>query len=191
METQTPSHRTGAARLGTFEGFNFRRQCAIERTLTVEEVIHWEHDADGEAEFWPAGDCRLLSALFGGRNTVTGTELRQVVALLDASDGDDEETLLRLYFLVNVQEVDWEAITASTLEDMNVHLFRGSCFLDARKAAAFELFELYWPELYAVWEKTPMDGLRFETSDFRDSTLWQTEEIDLGRANVVLVTPYG
>ena len=37
--------------LGTFEGFNFRDQSAIERELTAEEVVNWNHDGDGEAEF--------------------------------------------------------------------------------------------------------------------------------------------
>jgi len=40
--------------LGTSQGFNFRTQSAIERLLTTEEA--GEHDADGEAQFWPAGD---------------------------------------------------------------------------------------------------------------------------------------
>jgi hypothetical protein len=178
-------------RLGTFEGFNFREQEVIERTLTAEDVVDWEHDADGEAEFWPAGDCPALSLLFKDRPSVTGTELERVVDLLNTVGGDGEETLLRLHFLINVQEVDWDGVTASTLADMNVHVFRGNCFHDARKDAAFELFEVYFPELYAAWEKTPMDGLRFETDDFLDSALWLTAEVDLGQTKVVMVTPYG
>ena len=35
--------------LGTFEGFNFREQCAIERILSANEVIEWDHDKKGEA----------------------------------------------------------------------------------------------------------------------------------------------
>ena len=37
--------------LGTFEGFNFRDQAAIMRRLTAEDVVNWDHDGDGEAEF--------------------------------------------------------------------------------------------------------------------------------------------
>jgi hypothetical protein len=47
--------------IGRFEGFNFRSQCAIHRVLTAEEVLEWNHDADGEAEFWPDGSCPFVS----------------------------------------------------------------------------------------------------------------------------------
>jgi hypothetical protein len=191
METQQPSQRTGETRLGTFEGYNFREHSAIERTLTAAEVIAWEHDADGEAEFWPAGDCPALAVLFNGMNHVTGGELRCVLELLDAVAGDDEETLLRLHLLVNIHGAELETLTASDIEDLNVHLYRGDCRYDLRKEAAYELFELYWPELYAAWDKTPLDGLRFETDDFLDSAQWQTEEVDLGDTKILLVMPNG
>jgi hypothetical protein len=191
METQTPSHRTGAARLGTFEGLIFREPRAIERTLTAKDVIAWKHAADGEAVFWPSGDCPAMSLLFEDSATVTGRELAHIVDLLDAVGGDAEEMLLRLHVLMNLKRRELETVETSDIEDMNVHLFRGNCFRDVRKAAAFELFEVYFPELYAAWEKTPMDGLWFETDDFLDSTLWLTAEMDLGQTKVVMVTPYG
>jgi hypothetical protein len=153
-------------------------------------VIDWEHNADGEAEFWPAGDCPALAVLFNGKSSVTGGELERVIELLDAVGGDDEETLLRLHLLVNLHGSDWDTLTASDIEDLNVHLFRGDGLYELRKEAAYELFELYWPELYAVWDKTHMDGLRFETDAFLDSPQWQTEEVDLGETKYLLVMPY-
>jgi hypothetical protein len=189
MGTQTPSHRTGFARLGTFEGLIFREPRAIERTLTAKDVIAWKHAADGEAVFWPSGDCPAMSLLFEDSATVTGRELRHIVDLLDAVGGDAEEMLLRLHVLVNLKRRELATVETSDIEDLNVHIFRGNCFRDLRKEAAYGLFERYWPELSALGDKIPLDGLRFETSDFLDSTLWQTEEIDLGRTNVVVVMP--
>jgi hypothetical protein len=37
--------------LGTFEGFNFKEQSAIDHILTADEVMAWDHDTEGEAEF--------------------------------------------------------------------------------------------------------------------------------------------
>ena len=36
--------------LGTFEGFNFRDQAALDRNLTADEVLDWDHDGAGELE---------------------------------------------------------------------------------------------------------------------------------------------
>ena len=177
--------------LGTFEGFNFREQSAIDRTLTVDEVIGWNHDADGEAEFWPAGDCPALSNLFSGRSSVSCSELRRLGELVEEVGGDLDDALLRLHFLVNVQGADWDALSASDIEEVDVQIYRGASFYDVRKDAAYELFELYWPELYALWEKTPLDGLRFDPDAFLDSPMWQTEEVDLGDTKALLVAAYG
>ena len=144
-------------------------------------MIAWEHDADGEAEFWPSGNCPALAVLFEGRNNVTGAELRRVLELLDAVAGDDEETLLRLHLLVNVQGGDLDAITAAAIGDLNVHIYRGDCLHELQKEAAIELF--------AVWDRTPLEGLWFEKDDFLESSLWITEAVDLGGAWVVLVMP--
>ena len=181
----------GTKNLGTFEGFNFREQGAIEKRLTMQDIVGWDHDAEGEAEFWPAGDCPALAKLFAGKSAVTRPELERVSALLEEVDGDDEETLLRLHHLVNLQGQSLDAVTAENIQDTNVHVFRGDCFIDVRKEAAYELFELYWPDLYAIWEKTPMDGLRFDTDHFLDSPSWLTEEIDLGTTRVLMVAPNG
>ncbi len=42
--------------LGSFEGFNFRAQSALQGTLSAQDVIDRDHDAFDEAEFWPKGD---------------------------------------------------------------------------------------------------------------------------------------
>ena len=85
---QTP---TLAYDFGHFEGFNFRTQSAIERLLTAPEMVAWDHDRDGEAEFWPAGNTPEFSIVFDGRNTVSARELLDLSALLDGLGGLEEQ----------------------------------------------------------------------------------------------------
>ena len=71
-----------------FEGFNFRTQSAIQRNLTASEVVEWDHDQKGEAEFWPAGDRPEVGLIFRHRSAVTGAELLELDRLLDELGGD-------------------------------------------------------------------------------------------------------
>ena len=75
------------------------------------------------------------------------------------------------------------------MEDQRLHIFFGSNFLDLRREAAYELFELYYPDEYAVWEKNLCDGLIFDTDRFLDSPCFFTEETHLGDGAVLLVAP--
>ena len=68
--------------LGEFEGFNFRNQTAIYPNLTAREVVDWDHDGEGEAEFWPAGDHSGVAALFSQKSAVSGSELKALDDLL-------------------------------------------------------------------------------------------------------------
>ena len=174
--------------LGTFEGFNFREPGAIERVLTAAEVAAWNHDRDGEAEFWPSGDNAAVAELFPSARGVTASRLKHLAGLLDELGGDQDEALLKIHFLVNVQGGDLKEVTATEVEDCGVQLFSGTSFIDVRREAAYELFELYWPELYSMWEKTPLDGLRFSPDEFLDSPSWTVEEVDLGARKWLLVT---
>ena len=175
--------------LGTFEGFNFRDQSAIERTLTGPEVVQWDHDADGEAEFWPSGDLAGVATVFGGRSSITCSELLALDRALTALGGDEPENFLRIHYAVNVHGLALAELTADQLDDLNLHIFRGSSFYDVRREAAYELFELYYPEAYRVWESSHCDGLNFSPEDFLDSPSWSVEEVRLGDEVAVLVVP--
>jgi hypothetical protein len=175
--------------LGTFEGFNFRTQSAIERLLTADEVIHWEHDADGEAKFRPAGDHAGIAVLFEHRTAVTVADLLAVDRLLFELGGDALEHFLRIHFIVNCCGYDLQTLTAGTVEDQALHLFEGTNFLDLRRKAAYELFELYHPEAYAAWERSCCDGLIFDTDRFLDSLSFSVEEIRLGDRVALIVAP--
>ena len=173
--------------LGTFEGFNFRDQDAIERLLTAEEVVNWDHDAHGEAEFWPSGDHRGVQHLFQHRSAVTGRELQSLDCLLHDLGDDSDTSFLRIHHAVNCCGHDLTTLTVEQVEDQLLHIFEGTSFLDLRRQAAFELFELYYPEEYRVWEKSLCDGLIFDEDRFLDSPCWHVEEVEFGDTKALIV----
>ena len=175
--------------LGSFEGFNFRDQSAIDHNLTADEVIGWDHDGNGEAEFWPAGDRPEVAWLFSEKSAVTASELQALDALLDDLGGDEPENFLKIHDALNVGSGDLRALTAQQVEDENVYIYFGSNFSDLRRAVAYELFELYHPEAYAVWEKSLCDGLIFDTDRFLDSVSFSVEEVRLGDKVALIVSP--
>ena len=173
--------------LGTFEGFNFRDQCAIERTLTADEVVHWDHDADGEAEFWPSGEDPLVKGIFDGN--VTASDLTVLAELLAGLDGERTHDLLRIQFAIRAQGLEFASLTVRELEDQQPMFFYGETMIDARKDAAFELFETFWPDLFKAWDEAATDFLRFEWDDLLDSSLWTTHETKLAGRAVLMVAP--
>ena len=175
--------------LGTFEGFNFRSQSGMWPNHTAEEVINWDHDEEGEAEFWPSGDHAGVLLLFRSSNAVTGNELLALDRLLREMGEDSDENFLRIHYAKNVCGYELEQLTAGTVEDENLHIFYGDYFTEIRKEAAYELFELYWPEEYRVWEKSLCDGLIFDTDRFLDSPVFWVEEVKLGDKFALLVAP--
>ncbi|MFO1459303.1 MAG: hypothetical protein U1G08_07820 [Verrucomicrobiota bacterium] len=174
---------------GHFEGYNFRHQTAIERLLTATEVVQWDHDRHGEAEFWPAGDKREISLIFRDQSAVTATELLELSVLLGELEDDSTENYLSVYFALSVGE-ELGKVTADRVRDLAPCCLLGGNFTDVRREAAYELFELYFPELYHAWESTPCDGLIFDTDLFLDSPSFNVVEVELGGEVAVLVAPW-
>lgn len=172
---------------GTFEGFSFRDQRAIFKRLSAEDVIGWDHDRDGEAEFWPAGDNEGVQLLF--RQGVTAHDLTTLDRLLNDLGCDSIENYLRIHHAQDRISGGIEKLTAADVEDTSPHVFLGTNFLDLRRDAAYELFELYYPEAYEMWEQTNCDGLIFDTDGFLDSPCWAVEEIDLHNRKALIVAP--
>ena len=190
LETSGTWQQATRFNLGSFEGFNFRDQSAIEDNLTADEVIGWDHDRKGEAEFWPAGDRAEVAWLFSEKSAVTCSELQALDALLEELGGDDSENFLKIHHARNVCSGDLCSLTAQQVEDENVHIFFGSNFWDLRREAAYELFELYFPEAYAGWEKSNCDGLIFDTDRFLDSPSFSVEEVRLSEQVALIIVPY-
>jgi len=181
--------KTIAHDFGHFEGYNFRHQSTIERLHTATEVVEWDHDRCGEAEFWPAGDKREISLIFRDQTAVTATELLDLAALLDELEDDSPESFLSVYFALSVGE-ELGKVTADGVRDRAPCCYFGTNFTDVRRDAAYELFELYYPELYRAWESTPCDGLIFDTDRFLDSPSFNVVEVDLGGEVALLVAPW-
>ena len=182
--TQTLDHD-----LGTFEGFNFRDQSAIERTLTGQEVVQWDHDAEGEAEFWPSGDHTGVATVFKGRTSITYSDLLALDRALTEIGGDNPEDFLRIRYAVNVHGLALADLTVNQLDDLNLYIFLGTSFYDVRREAAYELFEQYYPEAFAAWDTSHCDGLSFSPDDFLDSPCWSVEEVQFGNEVALLVVP--
>ena len=174
--------------MGTFEGFNFHTQSAIPRLLTANEVVSWDHDREGEAEFWPSGDKPEVSLLFN-REEVTASELRDLDRVLKECGDDSSESYLRIHYLVNTVGFKLSKLTREELEDEFIHIFFGENFTDLRQEAAYELFELYYPQEYRAWEKSTCDGLIFDTDRFLDSPTFSVEEVKLGDKKALLIAP--
>ena len=193
MENQMPlcgsSEATIVHDLGTFEGFNFRTQSAIERLLTAVEVVNWDHDRQGEAEFWPSGDHPEAALIFKAQTAVTGSELIDLDRLLTELGGASSANFLRIHHAKGSHGLDLSNLNAEAVEDLSVHVFLGTTFTDLRRDAAIELLELYYPDEYATWEKSMCDGLIFDTDRFLDSPGFSVEEVDLGDQKGLLVAP--
>lgn len=67
---------------------------------------------------------------------------------------------------MNVCGSDLATLTAAEVEDQNLDIFLGSSFPELRTEAAFQLFEVFYPDDYQVWEKSTYDGLIFDTDRF-------------------------
>ena len=81
------------------------------------------------------------------------------------------------------------SLTAAEVEDQLVHVFLGTSLIDLRREAAFELFEVYYPDEYEVWEKSTCDGLIFDEDRFLDSPSFATEEVAFGDRKALIVAP--
>ena len=175
--------------LGCFEGFNHRTQSAIYPNQTAEQVVNWDHDKLGEAEFWPDGDHPGVALVFANVHDVSAREIEALDSLLADLGDDSLETFVKIayYRQYHGDGQHVAGITAEAIEDLHVHIFSGDAFTSLRAEAAYELFETYYPEAYAVWDNSQCDGLIFDVDRFLDSPVWHTEEIAVGGKKFLLV----
>ena len=173
--------------LGNFEGFNFRSQSAICKPLTAEEVVNWDHDARGEAEFWASGDHEGVFAVFKGQSAVTFSELQKLDELITEL-GDEPETYVKIAWF-QAQGYNFQELTPYQIEDETLYVARGNNFIDLEKDTAYELFETFFPEEYAVWEKSMCPGLSFDPKRFLSGPEFETMEITIGNEKFLIIQP--
>ena len=175
--------------LGTFRGFNFHDDSAINWKVTGNQVLAWDEDEEGQAVFWPSGDCPGVELIFGGKSSVTNSELLDLDHLLYELGGDSTHNYLKIYFALNCRGADSNTLTAAEIENQAVMIFCGTSLFDLRRKAAYELFELYYPAAYAVWKQGTCDGLIFDTDQFLNSPALSTHEVTVGEEVALLVSP--
>ena len=125
--------------------------------------------------------------VFKDRSAVTGQELLDLDKVLQELGDDSTLNFLRIHHAVNIHGTYLNQLTGEQVENQNIHVFMGTSFLDLRREAAYELFELYYPEAYAMWEATPCDGLIFDTDVFLDSPSWSVQEVEFSDGQKALV----
>jgi hypothetical protein len=149
--------------LEDFEGFNFRDQSALARRLTAEEVIGWDHEKDGEAEFWPAGDNVFMRGLLPG-SACTAADVREVIRIFEELDGCPQELVKAVYLRERGSALS--NITRQAVDDSCLYVFGPGHFIDLEKEAAYDLFEAFWPDAYKQWEQNNVPGLDFDPEGF-------------------------
>ncbi len=152
--------------LGYFEGFNFRSQSAIEQILSAEDVVNWDHDTRGEAEFWPEGSnvfVRLLSP-----RECTASDLIEIDRIFSEL-GEDEHQLCKAVYLKETHGLDLRDITREAVEDACLYVYGIGYFSDLEKEAAWDLFEQLYPEAYKLAESWTIPGLHFDPEQFLQS----------------------
>jgi hypothetical protein len=171
-----------AITIGMFEGFSFRNQCAIDQNLTADEVLNWDHDEQGEAEFWSDGSEPLVSKLLSG-NSCSAEEIRQVMRILEELDGKPAQIAKAVYLKdggSSLKDIDREAV-----DDSSLYVFGPGWFTDLEKEAAYELFEMFWPEPYEFWRRNTVPGLTFDVEAFMQS--FSTMELKIADGGYLIV----
>lgn len=80
-------------------------------------------------------------------------------------------------------------LSRELIEDQHVYVFIGINFVDLRRKAAYELFELYYPDEYRIWNHSVCDGLIFDCDRFLDSPCFFVEEVTLAEQTALLIAP--
>lgn len=174
--------------LGTFEGFNHRTQEAIHPNVTAQQLVDWDHDGLGEAEFWPSGDHPGVAAVLTSHDVTAG----QVLSLdrLLSELGDDLLTFAKITHRIACHGYPLEGIEARDIDDCPASYFiDDASFIDLRRTAAYELFELYYPEEFRIWDSSTCDGLIFDADRFLDSPAFSTAEYRIGEDRILVVEP--
>lgn len=153
--------------LGFFEGFNFKTQSAICKQLTADDVINWNHDRQGEAEFWPEGSNVFVKQLLTCENCTAG-DLVEIDRIFSELGGNEYE-LCKAVYLKSMHGEDLEHITRETIDDACLYVYGPNYFSDLEKEAAWDLFENLYPDAYKLAESYSVPGLTFDEEQFLSS----------------------
>ena len=171
--------------LGDFEGFNFRSQSAIMKNQSAEEVVNWDHDKLGEAEFWPSGEHSGVMLVFNSQSSVCSSEILALDSLISEL-GDKIESYIKIAWMLE-QGNCITKLTSEEITDEPLYIFSATSFIDTYKEAAYELFEAYYPEEYRIWERSTCPGLYFDHERFLSGPEFSTSEFSAGDEKFLVV----
>ena len=175
---------------GTFDGYNLEHDKAI-INISAADLILYDHELNGESEFWPNGDNAGLQLIIKGTSKttshVTGSELLEIDRILLELGGDLLENYVKIYSAMNS---GWSlgTLTGNIINDLQTYIFIGDSFRELVNDAAWQLFELVNYELCNLVAKHPIDGLEFDCKRFLNSPSISSEEITLGEFSILIVT---
>ena len=175
--------------LGTFEGFNHRTQSAIYPNLTAQEVVDWDHDGEGEAEFWPHGDNSGVMQLFKGQDNVSGCTLLALDELLTQLDYCQYEQYARIYYALDIAGCDLHELAASDIKEQaqDIEIFiADNDHMSLIEEAAYYVLERYYPDEYEMIEKGHIPGLKFDADEFFYDS-WSTTELRIFDTNILIL----
>ena len=175
--------------LGTFGGILVRDNCPIPGKLTAGEVVNWNPETQGEAKFWPSGDCVAINLLFIHQYGFTVAELLEVERLLGQMGGGSEENLMKIYFAMAHYGLSLKELDGHKLAREPLHVFSGKRCCPLRRRAADALLKLYHPVAHQIWQEHKFGGLRFDTDGFLNSPDFHIRVIDWDERFFLLVAP--
>ena len=149
--------------LGEFEGYNFREMSAIFPNHSAQEVIDWDHDGQGEAEFWPEGSNTFVRLLADGN--CSASDLIEIDRIFSELDNNEQELIKAVYLKQN-NGLNLKDITREAIDDACLYVYGPGYFSDLREEAAWDLFEQFHPEAYKLIESWSIPGLGFDETDF-------------------------
>ena len=130
-----------------------------------------------------------VALIFNHRSSVPAAELLDLDRVLVELGGDTRYNFLQIHYALNLGGDALANLSAESVQDHCVQVFSGTNFLDVRRDAAHDLFEVYYPDEYRVWEKSLCDGLIFDHERFLESPCFCIEEVNLGDEVALLVAP--
>ena len=177
--------------LGTFDGYNLEHDKSI-INISAADLILYDHELSGEAEFWPSGDNVGVRMVFKDLNLngrVTGEMLLSLKKIILEMGGPSLTNYAILHHAIHYNGETLETISASELLDLNLHVFHSEKYESNKELetrAAYELLELYYPE-HLKMLNTPVDGITFNPKHFLTCGIFGISEIKISDELTILV----
>jgi len=131
--------------LGNFSGRIWHESGNLSREFSPEEVLEWNQDHDGFAEFYPSGDHEGVSLVFREKASVSTADLVELDHLIDGLRYPPKISCLLIHHLMHKHKVDVANLDCSDIEDSEAVIATGRTFFEAEQMATAKLYD-HFPE---------------------------------------------